>query len=372
MVNGTRQGEYLYLASDSRFRGLNVVLATAGAGTANLQWQFWNGTAWADLEAVAGFTDTTNNLKRNGNISWTADPPSWSPSSLAGGPDLYYVRAYVTSGSYTTSPVESRITTDILLFQYCGDVTTNSNFVFAPPVTTEVKLQSFAAVPGDASVTLEWRTASELDNLGFYLYRGPSEAGPWTSLTTSLIPGLGSSATGQAYSYRDAALQNGTRYFYRLEDVDASSKVTSHGPVSAVPRGRAVERHGGERGWGERPGCEDEDGVVADVSRSGWCRHTARSRVHPPLRLRSSARGTGIPRRCRSRSSRATRARRRWSCGREASTRCARLRARCESSSLASTSRRTRRPRRCRSGARWWRRSSDAARSSAACGRSSR
>ena len=235
VVNGTRQGEYLYLASDSRFRGLNVVLATAGAGTANLQWQFWNGTAWADLEAVAGFTDTTNNLKRNGYISWTADPPSWSPSSLAGGPDLYYVRAYVTSGSYTTSPVESRITTDILLFQYCGDVTTNSHFVFAPPVTTEVKLQSFAAVPGDASVTLEWRTASELDNLGFYLYRGPSEAGPWTSLTTSLIPGLGSSATGQAYSFRDAALQNGTRYFYRLEDVDASSKVTSHGPVSAVP-----------------------------------------------------------------------------------------------------------------------------------------
>jgi hypothetical protein len=28
---------------------------------------------------------------------------------------------------------------------------------------------------------------------------------------------------------------NGNRYFYRLEDVDASSKVTSHGPVSAVP-----------------------------------------------------------------------------------------------------------------------------------------
>ena len=101
--------------------------------------------------------------------------------------------------------------------------------------TTVVKLQSFSAVPGDGSVLLEWKTASELDNLGFYVYRGLSEGGPWARLTASLIPGLGSSATGQAYSYRDAGLLNGTRYFYRLEDVDATSKTTSHGPVSAVP-----------------------------------------------------------------------------------------------------------------------------------------
>ena len=44
--------------------------------------------------------------------------------------------------------------------------------------TTAVKLQSFSAVPGDASVLLEWRTASELDNLGFHLYRGPVRERP--------------------------------------------------------------------------------------------------------------------------------------------------------------------------------------------------
>jgi len=239
-LNGTRQGEYLYLGSDARFRGLNVVLATAGAGTATLQWQYWNGTAWANLEAVTGFTDLTNDLKRNGNVYWTADPAGWSPLGLAAGPDLYYVRVHVASGSYTTSPVEYRITTDILLFQNCGDVTTNSNFVFAPPVTTEVKLQSFTAAAGDRSVRLEWRTASELDNLGFHLYRGLSASGPWTQLTASLIPGLGSSATGQAYAFSDGGLENGTRYFYLLEDVDARSRATRHGPVSAVPAPGAV------------------------------------------------------------------------------------------------------------------------------------
>jgi hypothetical protein len=102
-------------------------------------------------------------------------------------------------------------------------------------LATEVVLESLSAVPGNASVVLEWRTASELRNLGFHLYRSLGENGPWTRLTKSLIPGLGSSALGQAYSWRDTGLTNGTRYFYRLEDVDASSKVTSHGPVSAVP-----------------------------------------------------------------------------------------------------------------------------------------
>jgi hypothetical protein len=51
--------------------------------------------------------------------------------------------------------------------------------------TTAVRLQSLSAIPGDASVRLEWRTGSELDNLGFHVYRGLSEGGPWTRLTAS-------------------------------------------------------------------------------------------------------------------------------------------------------------------------------------------
>ena len=102
--------------------------------------------------------------------------------------------------------------------------------------TTEVKLMTLEALPGDGEVRLAWRTASELSNLGFHLYRAGSSDGPWTRLTASLIPGLGSSPVGQTYSFRDTGLLNGTRYFYRLEDVNASSVVTSHGPVSAVPQ----------------------------------------------------------------------------------------------------------------------------------------
>jgi hypothetical protein len=241
---GTFRGPRFFVGSDSKFLGLNIALAIQGASPdANLRIHYWNGTAWTILSDTdsafwaAGFADTTNSLRKNGTMSWTeALVPNWAPYSVNGGPDLYYIRIGQQFGTYTTPPTEALITTDILLFQYCGDVTAAAQtFVFGVPPTTEVKLSSFGAVAGDGSVVLEWRTASELDNLGFHLYRSVSESGPWTRLTSSLIPGLGSSAVGQAYSYRDAGLVNGTRYYYRLEDVDASSKTTSHGPVSAVP-----------------------------------------------------------------------------------------------------------------------------------------
>ena len=116
--------------------------------------------------------------------------------------------------------------------------------------TTAVKLMSFEARPLDSAVSLTWQTGSELDNLGFHVYRALSENGPWTRVTASLIPGLGSSAVGRAYSFRDGGLTNGVRYFYRLDDVDASSKTTSHGPVWAIPSADAPADDSGGEGTG--------------------------------------------------------------------------------------------------------------------------
>ncbi len=107
---------------------------------------------------------------------------------------------------------------------------------WAPTATTAVSLLSFTAEGGDGSVTLDWETGAELDNLGFNLYRAPAKNGPWQRITSSLIPGLGSSPEGARYSYTDTGLANGTTYFYLLEDVDTRGKTRSHGPVSATPR----------------------------------------------------------------------------------------------------------------------------------------
>jgi len=239
---------YLYFGSDSQFRGLNVLLATRGSGTGlDLLWEYWNGAVWQSLEAVAGFTDQTAHFTASGTVFWNADPGTWTRRTLVAGDSLplYWVRVHRLAGSYTTSPVEGLVKTDILLFQYCSDVTTDfQTFSFFPPVPTAVKLVSFGAEPRDGAVELGWRTGSELDNLGFHLYRSLAPDGPWTRLTSALVPGLGSSPEGKTYAWHDAGLVNGLRYYYRLEDVDTASRSTMHGPVSAVPQASATPASG--------------------------------------------------------------------------------------------------------------------------------
>jgi hypothetical protein len=99
-----------------------------------------------------------------------------------------------------------------------------------------VALASFTATEGDGQVLLEWETASEIDNIGFNLYRSTSEGGPYVRINDSLIPSkaLGS-VVGACYSYTDSDVINGTTYYYKLEDVDVYSHAEFHGPISATP-----------------------------------------------------------------------------------------------------------------------------------------
>jgi hypothetical protein len=61
------------------------------------------------------------------------------------------------------------------------------------------------------------------------------EGGPWERITSSVIPGLGSSPAGASYRYRDTGLSNGTTYSYLLEDIETTGRTKRHGPVSATP-----------------------------------------------------------------------------------------------------------------------------------------
>ena len=101
--------------------------------------------------------------------------------------------------------------------------------------TTAVTLVSFEASGLDSASELQWETASELNNLGFHLYRAMSAQGPYERITTRAIPGLGSSPVGARYSYQDTGLANGVTYYYKLEDIETTGKTELHGPVSATP-----------------------------------------------------------------------------------------------------------------------------------------
>jgi hypothetical protein len=86
-------------------------------------------------------------------------------------------------------------------------------------------------------VTVEWSTASELDTAGFNLYRGESQAGPFTRLNSELIPGASDPLVGGTYVYTDTNVIPGHTYYYRLEDVDTTGAANQEGVVQVTAGG---------------------------------------------------------------------------------------------------------------------------------------
>jgi hypothetical protein len=102
---------------------------------------------------------------------------------------------------------------------------------------TAVRVVSFIAKAGPDQITVRWETATEVDNLGFDLYRSQMVAGPWVRLNEDLIPSRApGSPVGAVYTWPDDDVQPGVTYYYKLEDVDIYGQRTAHGPVSATLR----------------------------------------------------------------------------------------------------------------------------------------
>src|SRR5271157_2956499 len=95
---------------------------------------------------------------------------------------------------------------------------------------TVITLLSFSATIEGGAVKIDWVTKTEIDNLGFNLYRSINN-GPLVQLNGNLIPGLLSSVSGRSYEYSDTTAPSGSTVCYTLEDVDLRGTKTSHGPA---------------------------------------------------------------------------------------------------------------------------------------------
>jgi hypothetical protein len=93
-----------------------------------------------------------------------------------------------------------------------------------------VELTSFTGEGGAGLAVLRWSTATETDNLGFWVWRSTEADGEYAKVNEELIKGAGTTAEPQHYSFTDDGLEGGN-YFYKLEDVGASGVTQLHGPV---------------------------------------------------------------------------------------------------------------------------------------------
>jgi hypothetical protein len=109
------------------------------------------------------------------------------------------------------------------------------------PVPNAVELASFNAKPQGRDVLVSWETASEIDNVGFNIYRSKA-GGERIRLNDWLIPSQSPGSTaGSSYQFVDRSAEPDTAYQYWLEDIDAAGAAGMNGPLAVqMPRYRSL------------------------------------------------------------------------------------------------------------------------------------
>ncbi|MBI4675432.1 MAG: hypothetical protein HY741_27625, partial [Chloroflexi bacterium] len=180
-----------------------------------------------------------------------------TPSGFGGSGALQRIYAITPAGSfgsatlrlrYLQSEVGSRIEANLKLFKQSGatryleqttgtttvdttnnhvtltDVTSFSNWALAEAGTpTAADLVGFSAkATPKPQVNLKWETGSELNVMGFNVWR-KAPKGEWTKLNAALIAAqqLGT-VNGATYTYRDSQFPRNGKYQYKIEVVRVS------------------------------------------------------------------------------------------------------------------------------------------------------
>ena len=99
------------------------------------------------------------------------------------------------------------------------------------------------------TVVIQWMTESEMDNAGFNILRSQTRMGEFKVINAQLIPGAGTTAERNTYTWTDTTAKPNVVYYYQIEDVSfdgerqALATVRLRGLISA--KGKLTTQ------WGE-------------------------------------------------------------------------------------------------------------------------
>ena len=69
------------------------------------------------------------------------------------------------------------------------------------------------------TVVINWMTESEVDNAGFNILRSHTRTGEFKAINAQLIPGAGTTAERNTYTWTDTTAKPNLAYYYQIEDV---------------------------------------------------------------------------------------------------------------------------------------------------------
>jgi hypothetical protein len=212
-----------------------TVTDTCGSGT-NVQATF------ANLHPVVALSDTlvpclndsfTLSVLRNPNMTyqWYKDD-----TLITGATDTFYHIASMGVGDYGVYRVNIYINGCLLLSQSIP-LTLTDGLCGKNIEPLPIKLLSFNAYAKGNTALLQWATATETDNKGFYIQRS-ADAAKWADVGFVATKAPNGNGNGQYnYDYTDTKPLNGSN-FYRLRDVSLNGKV-SYSEVRELVFGKA-------------------------------------------------------------------------------------------------------------------------------------
>ena len=218
-VTVSNDGDYvavgtLIFISSSEYNGTVKLYKTSNGGT--VSWKYEN---CGDAVTAVSFNDPGNVLAVS---SWGAMDNST--------PDLYVFKVWEgntpvftvnTNGSFFDDALSSDGSTLITSGKAVHARTFGNGglaynvFVDTSDSNVPVELESFTVKASDGNVTLEWTTATEINNQGFEIQRSIGSE----FQTVGFVDGHGTTTETQSYFFIDKNLDAGS-YNYRLKQVD--------------------------------------------------------------------------------------------------------------------------------------------------------
>jgi hypothetical protein len=98
-----------------------------------------------------------------------------------------------------------------------------------------IELDYFTATGKDGAVDLAWGTLSEIDTAGFNILRSEQMLGQYAQINEQQIAAEGGPTQAAEYLFTDNDVENGTTYWYKLQEVEDGGALAEYGPEPATP-----------------------------------------------------------------------------------------------------------------------------------------
>jgi hypothetical protein len=106
---------------------------------------------------------------------------------------------------------------------------------FSQTDSLPVTLSAFTSTTTpDGKVILRWTTETELNNIGWNIYRSTDKTGSFTNI--DFVSSAGDSAFPNNYEYVDENVVSGITYLYYIEDIDIQGQRSKSKIVEAMPK----------------------------------------------------------------------------------------------------------------------------------------